>query len=251
MRRASETAAPIAAAHGLEVEIVDGLVEYDATVRPLHPDGGAARRRTIRTLARDGRRAVGGVRRRAARRRSAPGSRRRSTRSSTRTPGSGSSRSATAASSTSRSRSCSASTGSSGSSRGYTSLSRVVASRDRRPSVASAQRARASRRDDGSRMSDDRSTVASSTTGRSRSSTIDRPRGAQRGRPADRRAARRRVPRVRRRRRRSRSRSSPAPDGTFCAGADLKAVGDGRGNRGRPKTATDRWARRGCCSTSR
>jgi probable phosphoglycerate mutase len=30
MRRARETAAPVAAAHGLEVEIVDGLVEYDA-----------------------------------------------------------------------------------------------------------------------------------------------------------------------------------------------------------------------------
>ena len=40
-------------------------------------------------------------------------------------------------------------------------------------------------------------------------------------------------------------------DGTFCAGADLKAVGDGRGNRGAPTTATDRWGRRACCSTSR
>ena len=38
-----ETAAPIARAHGLEVEIVDGLVEYDVAIRPLHPDGGAAR----------------------------------------------------------------------------------------------------------------------------------------------------------------------------------------------------------------
>jgi probable phosphoglycerate mutase len=30
MRRARETAAPVAAAHGLDVEIVEGLVEYDA-----------------------------------------------------------------------------------------------------------------------------------------------------------------------------------------------------------------------------
>ncbi|MGO9875549.1 MAG: histidine phosphatase family protein [Acidimicrobiia bacterium] len=30
LRRATETAAPIAAAHGLEVEIVDGLIEYDS-----------------------------------------------------------------------------------------------------------------------------------------------------------------------------------------------------------------------------
>ena len=30
LRRAVETAAPIAAAHGLEVEIVDGLIEYDS-----------------------------------------------------------------------------------------------------------------------------------------------------------------------------------------------------------------------------
>ena len=30
MRRAQETAAPIAAAHGLEIEIVPGLIEYDA-----------------------------------------------------------------------------------------------------------------------------------------------------------------------------------------------------------------------------
>ena len=37
--------------------------------------------------------------------------------------------------------------------------------------------------------------------------------------------------------------------GTFCAGADLKAVGtDGRQPRRRP-TATARWARRGCCSS--
>jgi 2,3-bisphosphoglycerate-dependent phosphoglycerate mutase len=31
MRRARETAAPVAAAFGLDVEIVDGLIEYDAT----------------------------------------------------------------------------------------------------------------------------------------------------------------------------------------------------------------------------
>ena len=42
MRRAVETAAPIAAALGLEVEVVDGLIEYDSQLRPLHPDGGAA-----------------------------------------------------------------------------------------------------------------------------------------------------------------------------------------------------------------
>jgi 2,3-bisphosphoglycerate-dependent phosphoglycerate mutase len=30
LRRATETAAPIAAAHGLEVEVVDGLIEYDS-----------------------------------------------------------------------------------------------------------------------------------------------------------------------------------------------------------------------------
>ena len=60
--------------------------------------------------------------------------------------------------------------------------------------------------------------------------TIDRPhaRNAVDRPTAD--AARRRVPRLRRRRRARRSRSSPAPSGTFCAGADLKAVGDGRGN---------------------
>jgi probable phosphoglycerate mutase len=31
LRRATETAAPIAAAHGLDVEVVDGLIEYDST----------------------------------------------------------------------------------------------------------------------------------------------------------------------------------------------------------------------------
>ena len=30
LRRATETAAPIAAAHGLDVEIVEGLIEYDS-----------------------------------------------------------------------------------------------------------------------------------------------------------------------------------------------------------------------------
>jgi probable phosphoglycerate mutase len=32
LRRARETAAPVAAAHGLEVEVIDGLCEYDAAV---------------------------------------------------------------------------------------------------------------------------------------------------------------------------------------------------------------------------
>ena len=39
--------------------------------------------------------------------------------------------------------------------------------------------------------------------------------------------------------------------GTFCAGADLKAIADGRGNAVPRATATDRWARPACCSTSR
>ena len=56
-------------------------------------------------------------------------------------------------------------------------------------------------------------------------------RGAQRRRRADRRGAGRRVPRLRGRRRRPRSPCSPAPAGTFCAGADLKAVGHRAGNR--------------------
>ena len=38
--------------------------------------------------------------------------------------------------------------------------------------------------------------------------------------------------------------------GTFCAGADLKARRPtGGGNRGRPRTATVRWARAACCSS--
>ena len=37
--------------------------------------------------------------------------------------------------------------------------------------------------------------------------------------------------------------------GTFCAGADLRAVGTERGNRRR--TATGRWARHGCGCPSR
>ena len=78
MRRAVETAAPIAAALGLEVEIVDGLIEYDAQLRPLHPDGGAARQQG-RALDRDGRRPLGGVRRRSARRLPRARRRRRST----------------------------------------------------------------------------------------------------------------------------------------------------------------------------
>ena len=41
--RAVETAAPIARAHGLEVEVVDGLDRVRLAIRPLHPDGGAAR----------------------------------------------------------------------------------------------------------------------------------------------------------------------------------------------------------------
>ncbi len=43
LRRAWETAEPVAAAHGLDVEILDGLQEWDAERGPLHPDGGAAR----------------------------------------------------------------------------------------------------------------------------------------------------------------------------------------------------------------
>ena len=34
--------------------------------------------------------------------------------------------------------------------------------------------------------------------------------------------------------------------GTFCAGADLKAVGGPERQRGRPRTATGRWGRPGC-----
>ena len=39
--------------------------------------------------------------------------------------------------------------------------------------------------------------------------------------------------------------------GTFCAGADLKAVADGPRQPRRPRTATVRWARPACCSSSR
>ena len=39
--------------------------------------------------------------------------------------------------------------------------------------------------------------------------------------------------------------------GTFCAGADLKAMADRRAGTASRSTATDRWARRGGCSTSR
>ena len=39
--------------------------------------------------------------------------------------------------------------------------------------------------------------------------------------------------------------------GTFCAGADLKAIGTERGQPGRRRTATGRWGRPGCGSASR
>jgi hypothetical protein len=39
-------------------------------------------------------------------------------------------------------------------------------------------------------------------------------------------------------------------NGTFCSGADLKALPTAAANRVAP-TGTDRWARRGCCSASR
>ena len=39
--------------------------------------------------------------------------------------------------------------------------------------------------------------------------------------------------------------------GTFCAGADLKAIAEGGGRTGPPPTATARWAPPGCCSPSR
>ena len=39
--------------------------------------------------------------------------------------------------------------------------------------------------------------------------------------------------------------------GTFCAGADLKAIGTERGNQVHESAATARWARPGCGSASR
>ena len=54
--------------------------------------------------------------------------------------------------------------------------------------------------------------------------TIDRPEVANAIDRPDRRRAGRRLPPLRRRRRRSPSPCSPARDGTFCAGADLKAM---------------------------
>ena len=53
----------------------------------------------------------------------------------------------------------------------------------------------------------------------------------QRGRPAHRRGPGRRVHALRHRRRGSRSQCSPARQGTFCAGADLKAMSEPSGER--------------------
>ena len=61
--------------------------------------------------------------------------------------------------------------------------------------------------------------------------TIDRPRGPQRRRRSDRSARSPTRSAASRPTTSWRSRSSPAPSGTFCAGADLKAVASGRGNR--------------------
>ena len=79
----------------------------------------------------------------------------------------------------------------------------------------------------------------------------DRPAGgAQRGRRPDGRRAGRGIRTLRRRRTRAVAVLTGA-GGTFCAGADLKAVATGRGN-GLGSTPTcrcpARWARRGCCS---
>ncbi len=39
--------------------------------------------------------------------------------------------------------------------------------------------------------------------------------------------------------------------GTFCAGADLKGISEGRGNRVSSRTDRAPWAPPGCCSPSR
>ena len=133
-------------AHGLEIEIVDGLVRVRRAVRPLHPDGGAARRRRTTRWHGDGRRPLGGVRRRATRRRSATrvdATRRRGDR---RAPGRHGRRGLPRRRrSTSRSRRCSASTQHLWFEPGYTSVSRMSASRTGVRSVAVAQRDRAPR----------------------------------------------------------------------------------------------------------
>ena len=91
------------------------------------------------------------------------------------------------------------------------------------------------------------STVQWQTDGAIAIVTIDRPevRNAVDGRPP---SARRGVPALRRRPGARGRRAHRRGRARFCAGADLKAVADGRRQPRDRRAATARWGRRGCCS---
>ena len=93
--RARETALPVAVAHGLTVDVLDGLVEYDVQADHYIPME-ELRAGEGRALARDDRGALGRVRRRGTRRLHGPRARDGAIRSSARIPGRRSWRCATA-----------------------------------------------------------------------------------------------------------------------------------------------------------